>query len=35
MKWYSAIVYAIGIAFNVALALFPKTAPAQHQPPGD
>jgi hypothetical protein len=31
MKWYSAIVYAIGIAFSVALALFPKTAPAQHQ----
>jgi hypothetical protein len=29
MKWYSAIVYAIGIAFSVALALFPKTAPAQ------
>jgi hypothetical protein len=29
MKWYSTIVYAIGIAFSVALALFPKTAPAQ------
>jgi len=29
MKWYSAIVYAIGIAFSIALALFPKTAPAQ------
>jgi hypothetical protein len=26
---YSAIVYAIGIAFSIALALFPKTAPAQ------
>jgi hypothetical protein len=29
MKYYSAIVYAIGIAFSVALALYPKTAPAQ------
>ena len=29
MKWYSAIVYALGIAFCTALALFPKTAPAQ------
>jgi hypothetical protein len=29
MKWYSAIVYAIGIAFSVALALYSKTAPAQ------
>jgi hypothetical protein len=24
MKWYSAIVCAIGIAFSVALALYPK-----------
>jgi hypothetical protein len=31
MKYYSAIVYAIGIAFSVALALYPKPAPAQHQ----
>jgi hypothetical protein len=29
MKWYNAIVYAFGIAFCTALALFPKTAPAQ------
>ena len=29
MKWYNAIVYALGIAFCIALALFPKTAPAQ------
>jgi hypothetical protein len=29
MKRYSAIVDALGIAFSVALALFPKTAPAQ------
>jgi hypothetical protein len=29
MKWYSAIVYAIGIAFSVALAFYPKTVPAQ------
>jgi hypothetical protein len=30
MKYYSTIVYAIGFAFSVAVALFPKTAPAQH-----
>jgi hypothetical protein len=30
MKYYHAIVYAIGIAFSVALALYPKPAPAQH-----
>ena len=29
MKCYSAIVYAFGIAFSVALALYPKHAPAQ------
>jgi hypothetical protein len=29
VKCYSAIVYALGIAFNVALVLFPKHAPAQ------
>jgi hypothetical protein len=29
MKWYNAIVYATGITFSVALALYPKTAPAQ------
>jgi hypothetical protein len=32
MKWYSATVFAIGIAFSVALALFPKTAPATWKP---
>jgi hypothetical protein len=30
MRVYSTIVYAIGIAFCAALALYPKTAPAQH-----
>jgi hypothetical protein len=30
MKWYSATVFAIGIAFCAALALYPKPAPAQH-----
>jgi hypothetical protein len=29
MKWYSAIVFAIGTAFSVALAIYPKHAPAQ------
>jgi hypothetical protein len=29
MKWYNAFVFAFGLAFAVALALFPKQAPAQ------
>jgi hypothetical protein len=29
MKWYNAFVFVSGLAFAVALALFPKQAPAQ------
>jgi hypothetical protein len=29
MKWYNAFVFAFGLAFAVALVLFPKQAPAQ------
>jgi hypothetical protein len=29
MKYYNVIVYAIGIAFSIAIALYPKPAPAQ------
>jgi hypothetical protein len=33
MKVYNAIVFALGLAFCAALALYPKTAPAQHNHP--
>jgi hypothetical protein len=32
MKWYSAIVFAIGIAFSVALAIYPKTGHSTWKP---
>jgi len=32
MKWYGTIVYAIGIAFAAALAIFPKTGHSTWKP---